>query len=427
MRLSSILSSLALAGAFALSLAGAATAQISPCFQFDNLNGACCAPTVSNLPSFPGYQSPGKAICWTNCNVSGQVKTRTILTPPVQTDCSGFQANIEVNDFFSGTVYLFGQVTLDYTRTWEEQPPIAGASPIQVWRFAAKADLKTSSPTLPGSCPVPMALGMYPTAFYYGYVDYAFDCTTGQWDTAVVLFHAGDLFINKPGISSTPAPAGGLDPNRCYAVVAPDTAANPFVPSNNLFPGGPLIGEGMRLKNNPGTVLCNTEEFLSSGFLNPFFQLCLCTIGLVPPQMSVNIFNGQGTCPDASGVPSNFQSLNLWSAFPWFHLVTTSIGHWTTMNSYPGNEVAWVDEGAFLYHDSCGFGPGLNGDSYDIMYGGSTSKGYTVSPNPIFPTSQNFKDLASNFSHGVGIPFPSPLILVGHVMPTRHLIYVNTP
>jgi hypothetical protein len=422
MNFTTLLGTLTLGG-----LAGFAAAQTSPCHQFDNLNGPCCSPTVSNLPSFPAYQSPGQAICWTNCNLSGQVKTKTILTPPVQTDCTGYQANIEVNDLNNGTVYLFGQLTLDYTRTWEEQPPIAGAAPIQVWRFTAKGDLKTSSPSLPGTCPVPKSLGLYPAAFYYGYVDYAFDCTTGNWDTAIVMYHACDLFINKPGISATPAPAGGLDPNKAYAFVAPDTAANPFVPSNNLFPGGPLLGEGMRLKTVPGTILCNTEDPITFGFLNPIFQLCLCPIALFPQQQSVGVLNGQGSCPDPTGAPGSFQSLNLWPAFPWFHLVTTSIGNWTTMNSYPGNEVAWVDEGAFLYHDPCGFGGGLNGDSYNVMYGGSTSKGYTVSPNPVFPVSQNFKDLASNFSIGVGMPFPSPLVLVGKVMPTNYLIYVNTP
>jgi hypothetical protein len=408
-------------------LAGLAAAQTSPCHQFDNLNGPCCSAAVSNLPAFPNYQSPGQAICWTNCNLSGQVKTQTILTPPIQTDCTGYQANIEVNDFNNGTTYLFGKVTLDYTRTWEEQPPVAGAFPIQVWRFAAKADLHTSSPSLPGTCPVPKALSLYPTAFYYGYVDYAFDCSTAQWETSIVMYHACDLFINKPGISATPAPAGGLDPNKSYAFIAPDTAANPFVPSNNLYTGGPLFGEGMRLKNLPGTLLCNTEDPITSGILNPIFQLCLCPISLLPMQQSVNVFNGQGLCVDSSGVAGNFQSLNLWPAFPWFHLVTTSIGNWTTMNSYPGAEVAWVDEGAFLYKDPCGFGPGLNGGSYEVMYGGSTAKGYQVSPNPVYPVSQNFKDMASNFYNGVGVPFPSPLGLVGKVMPTRHLIYVNTP
>jgi hypothetical protein len=412
----------------ALALTGFAAAQISPCFQFDNLTGPCCSPTVANLPAFPSYQSPGQGICWTNCNLSGQVKTKVFVTPPVQTSCSSYQANIEVLDFFNGTVYLFGQVTLDYTRTWEEQPPIAGASPVQVWRFAAKADLHTSSPSLPGTCPVPKALAPYPAAFYYGYVDYAFDCTSGAWDSAVVLFHAGDLFVNKPGISYTPAPATGLDPNRSFAIVAPDTAANPFVPAVNNFPGGPLISEAMRTQTILGTPLCQTEEFVIGGALVPIFQLCLCQIGLAPMQYSVGAMNGIGTCPDASGVVGNFQSLNLWPAFPWFHLVTTSIGQWTTMNSYPGAEVAWVDEGPFLYHEPCGGPPpSLGQDYYDVMYGGSTAKGYTVSPNPIYPVSQNFKDLASNFSHPVGTPFPSPLLLVGKVLPTRHLIYVNTP
>ena len=92
---------------------------------------------------------------------------------------------------------------------------------LQVWRFVVKADLSLGGTG--GGCSRPSCLPSHPTAFYYGYLDYAFDCATGQFDTVLVLFHNCDEFIHNPVFSSVP---GVFNPGRTYAIVAPDTPAN---------------------------------------------------------------------------------------------------------------------------------------------------------------------------------------------------------
>ena len=102
-------------------------------------------------------------------------------SPPAPTSCGEFIAQLTVDDT-SGIPLLSGTLILDYTRTWTEVDP-SGASR-RVWRFAVKADL-SPTPGLPASaCVVPDCippLGPHPTAFYYGYVDYALNCQTGQF------------------------------------------------------------------------------------------------------------------------------------------------------------------------------------------------------------------------------------------------------
>jgi len=396
-----------------LALAGSAAAQ---CLLPDGLTGPCWAPTQANLPAFPQEKLPGTAIHWVNCDPQPQDCIEVGISAPKETGCGAFQADLDVRSC-AGDPLLGGVLTLDYTRTWSEQAPNGY---LQVWRFVAKIDLQRTGMGAAGI--VPPCLAQWPTAFYYGYVDYARDCDSGAFASSIVLFHNCDEFIHDPFLSSTP---GVFHPGVTYALVAPSTTANPFVAGNAMAFQGPLISEAVRTIPVGGNF-CLNEEPIAQGSLTALGEGCACVFGLTPKQVTARRLLGAGICNGAGGIPSRFLSLDLSPAFPWLDVITSSIGRWTTNASYPGQEVAWVDEGAFLYHDSCAAGPGNPANYAELHYGASTEHGFPVVPSEGGPAPvTRFVDLGSNDS--LAVPGPLKLPLVGNVMPTRHLIYVNVP
>jgi hypothetical protein len=187
-------------------------------------------------------------------------------------------------------------------------------------------------------------------------------------------------------------------------------------------PGGPLVAEAMRNVNNPfAPGACTVEDRISGGSLVALGQGCFAPFAVAPPQYTIRGFQGQGSCVDAIGQSAGFQSQNIsFPVLPWIFLVTTSIGAWTNPAVFPGNERVWVDEGLFRTRDIC-----FSNEFYEIYYGASTQAGFPViSTAPITP-NYAFLDLADNYSAPVGGPYPMPIL--GHVMKTDHLIYVNTP
>ncbi len=105
--------------------------------------------------------------------------------------------------------------------------------------------------------------------------------------------------------------------------------------------------------------------------------------------------------------------------FPWFFMITTNLGTWTGVGTYPGPEAAFVNGMWMLYYDSCQVD-----DFIEVHYGGMTTRGFPVTPDSFRPwqASEQFLDTASNYSKSQG-PFPPPY--VGVVLPTLHLTYVN--
>ena len=409
-----------LTAAALLTLAPASSGQ---CFGPDGLDvGGCCQPTQAILPSFPQAAIPGLGICWNACTPAAQTNLRVSWNPPATLSCAQYTTTVTALDASTGAPLLSGPMILDYTRTWTEINPNTN-NRVQVWRFMAKADLSSLVPAgALAPCPVPTCLppaGPHPTAFYYGYVDYAQECVGGVgFESVLVLFHGCDFLPHMPGISSRP---GAFHPTTSYAIVAPHTALNPFVPANIPAPGGPLVAEAMR-KTSTAVAACVTEEFILGGDVAPFAAGCMCPPSLAVPQVTLSLFRGIGSCPDAAGVPSSFGALMLaFPTLPWPFLVTTSIGTWTGAASYPGPEVTWVDEALMKYRDSC-----VSNDFFEVFYGATTDRGWTVLPSsPIFPPTQRFKDMADNYSAPVVGAHPLPIL--GNIMRTDHLIYTNMP
>ncbi len=186
---------------------GSAGAQ---CLGPDGLSGPCWTPTPAILPQFRRIDVEGTGICWKQCDAEPQLCIDVILGVPVMTACGRYTATLLVSDC-SGNPLLSGEVVLDYTRCWFESKPGMPAETLEVYRLVAKADLALATPGVTSPCLIPACLPSEPTAFYYGYVDYAYNCDTGEIECAFVLFHNCDDFIHDTLFSSK---GGDLPPGH---------------------------------------------------------------------------------------------------------------------------------------------------------------------------------------------------------------------
>jgi hypothetical protein len=391
-----------------LFLAGVADAQ---CALPDGLQGPCCADADANLPAFPPYQMQGSALQFQACQPVAQPCVRWEFQAPAPKTCDQLALSTRVSDC-NGVPLLQGEVQLDYTRTWMEALP---DGQLQVWRFAAKGQLSLVAGAQPQPAIVPPSAVALPSIFYYGYVEYARHCQSGQWEMVSVLLHQCDHFIHGgPAFTATP---GVYHPGSSFALVGPDTAANPFVPAFAPAPGGAVVDEALRtVAQQQGP--CHTEESIV-GLLQVIGAACLCPPMVMPPQITARRLEVDGECG------SQLASLDLLSSgLPWLHLLSTSIGTWTTANAYPGPERVWLDEGPVLRTEPCA-PDGVPAVFAEILYGATTAGGFPILPQLGQPNWSNRTDLASNFSWRLGTPFNPPL--VGTVMPTRKVLYLTVP
>jgi hypothetical protein len=395
-----------IAYALAATALTAATAA-AQCLGPDGMAGPCCSVVAPTLPAFPAITLPGDAICWDSCNVGAQICTQIVLGAPVQVNCTEYTVAFQSQDC-SGNPQLKSLLNLTYTRTWTEFP-VPGTVGNQVWRFVVKADVSPSTTAF--GCQVPNCLGAHPTAFYHGYLDYAFDCVAGTWESALVLFHGCDKFQHDPLFSSRP---GVFHPGRSFALVAPSTPGNPFAPVSLTPTGGPTFFEAMRDTPDPATLACEAAETLAQGKIINLAKACACPFAFFPPQVTARHIDGTSTCG------SNFRSLSAFPTLPWFELMTTSLGTWTTSASYPGTEAVWVDEGTFLHVEACT----LSGAAElyaEIKVGATTEGGFLAAVGPV--GADRFTDLVDNYSVQLGTPILPPFF--GSVRPTNHIVYVN--
>ena len=391
-------------------LAAAAGAQ---CTGPDGFDGACCSTVTPNIPALPSFTLPGQGICWSSCTLSSQNCVVVTLQQPTATSTCGQYSSLLVIEDCTGLPLMTGTATLDYTRHWSESQ-FPGTVTHDVYRFMLKVDLAGTFSSTP-VCPVPPCVDTtaHAETFWYGYVDYALECSVLAWEPAMVLFHGCDELQHGP-LSAKP---GTFHPADSFAIVAPDTTANPFVPYGFLPmvpPSGTLTADAMRDVSTPGT--CEAKEYIVGGALSPIGSACFCPLTFFPDQTTASHFSGSSSCG------SSFFDISFWPLTPWFYFLTTGIGSWTTSASYPGPEEAYASEGLFLYNDLTCTG---SIDSYvDVMYGSMTRGGFTVVPDPAILVTDQFVDLASNYS--LLLPSTPVFPLMGEVKPTSHLIYGNT-
>jgi hypothetical protein len=413
-----MLARFASATAITLSLGFASTTALGQpfCSGPDGLAaaGACCQIVAPNLPNFVPFTIPGLGICNLNCAVSATNQLSVAVSTPALITCQEYVSLLTVTDSGSGSVMMSGKLHLTYTRTWDEISP--SGQPYQVWRFAAKADLSAVAGS-PPVCPLPRCLPPFnnqPTAFFYGYVDYASLCGTIISQNALVLVHQCDFFIHKPGFSSRP---GVFHPNENYAIVAPHSTTQPFIPSFNQVSQGPgFLGGTREVVNLPGGACFSTNP-LNSSQLSNLGGACLCIPAAFPKQHRFRSFQGSLQCPNSAGTPSYFQAITVsFPTLPWFNMVTTNVGRWAGAAVYPGQEHAWVDEGLFIQDEGC------SGQWVAIHYGGSTRNGWQIA-NPVLINGST--DLADNYTAPIGGPYGFPIL--GNIMNTDRVIFVDGP
>ncbi|MEQ8763804.1 MAG: hypothetical protein RL885_07750 [Planctomycetota bacterium] len=396
-------SSLALCAALCL-LAAPAHAQL--CAGSDNLVGPCCTNTSITLPTFPNFSFPASSTCWSACGPASINQTIQV-SAPTPLGCGSYGSAVSILDT-AGNLVLSGALTLDYSRTWEETN-FDGQS-LQVWRFVAKADFRPGPGFDATLCQSPSCLTTIGnTAFYYGHVDYALNCVTNVFESSISLFHGCDLFIHHPIASSFPGP---YHPTTSFAIVGPNTPANPFVPS--LFPpfAAPAVGGATR-RLGPGTS-CFFEEPMNLGSLGLVGQACACPLNLGGPfQYTALQFGFNGTC----NPPASSTAIGTPPPFPWIAMIAIGLGTWTGTGPgtpFPGPELVWANESFQFYSGNCSPPP-----SIDVDYGVMTEAGFPVSPNIERPwLTGRMLDIGSNYSRTTGIAPP----FVGAVNRTLHMI-----
>ncbi|MEQ8768096.1 MAG: hypothetical protein RL885_29605 [Planctomycetota bacterium] len=382
------------------------TAQAQGCLGPDNLTGPCCSTTAATLPSFPGLSFSGDGICWASCGpCSNPVDIRYDVPSFVR--CGVYKTDVFVFAPLTGS-WLIGSAHMDYTRTWEETND--DGQTLQVFRFLVKVDMTAS-----GTFVCPIASATEPTHFYHGFLDYAFNCSTGQWEPATALYHSCDVYGHNPVTSAVP---GAHHPGLSTAIVGPITTANPFSYTIEVPFSGPVVGGAMRTQTPPSSLSCSTEEPIAAGGANLGYigSACACPLSLTPPNIySAQPFSGGSTCG------SSFGSILTTLPLQWIHTISQSLGRWTGSGPgtpYPGNKKIWSNEAFYAYTEGC-----TSDLHVDMSYGVLTAEGFPVTPdlNRPWQSTSNTIDIASNFSKTTGIVPP----FNGAVFETNHLIYAN--
>jgi hypothetical protein len=335
-----------LVGAALLVLAHACPIQ-AQCFGDDGFAaGACCTTAASNLPVFPTLTVGGLGACILNCGVESQFNTQTTLAPQ-QVLCDYWLVGISIvtPTFTVGTPAGTVPLVAKYARTWTEfAGGPAGGTTLQVWRFLVNGDLTYSPSTASGpGCPIPLsALPPFSLPVHFiGNLDYALDCTTGQWQVAYTLTHLCPPESHAPFSQRfIPAAAGWL--KRTYHFVGPANFAFGLCPA----PSGPVIAEATRtslgLLNPAIPYTCLHEVPVLQGNLLDQNVNCACTDptpGPPPPRYTHQTLGAVEGCPGTVGAPiANFPGFGI--PFMPTGLRALAIGSWLPVatSTYPGNK-----------------------------------------------------------------------------------------
>ena len=107
------------------------------------------------------------------------------------------------------------------------------------------------------------------------------------------------------------------------------------------------MAESMRDLDSGIPFVCLAEERLVQGQTQPIGSACLCPLSFGSQAQQASRVSAAGTCG------SNSFTLNLFPTVPWFEMITTSIGRWSSASEYPGPEGVAVAEGLFFHIDAC--------------------------------------------------------------------------
>lgn len=317
-----------------------ARAQCGP----DGLDGGpCCAMATVNLPQIPSLSQDMRWLCFDNCQPTvNNLYCVKIGTPlPVQSGggvvCGARTIRFVVTVCGTPTVLWNGLAKAHYSRTWLEANA-AGAT-IQVWRFLLNGDFAPTAAVPNTPCDRPGCLAGFNRIYFTGYVDYALDCATGQWQAAFALDHECDGLHHAPG-TARPAPAAGFHPTRSFDMVSPGAA---FAVSSTapIQSDGPILQQAMRWNNWAASpAICVFEE-PCQGNLVAQNQFCRCVTAspaaqYISTSIQANSICGSSVNPSALG--------------PVFQ---KRVGSWTNAAAFPGVEFLLIDMGYLTHVNGC--------------------------------------------------------------------------
>jgi hypothetical protein len=311
----------------------------------DGLDGGpCCAVPNLTLPQFPGMSGDARFLCFDQCTPQLNQLYCVKLGVPIPAQLGGGLVcgsyTIRFTLFQCGTINTLwnGLVRAQYSRTWLEQTSAAGVQ-TQVWRFIISGDF-APTPTVPNTpCDRPGCFGAYQRIYFCGHIDYARDCSSGNWAVSWALSHECDG-VHHPLGGARPAPAIGLHPTRSYTMVGPGTG---FVvnPAATVQSDGPIIQQSMRWNNwATAPVICRFREPCQGNFVasNPICRCLPAALGQYVPSS----VGAQSSC--GSAVATN-------TANPTF--MQKRIGGWTVATAFPGLEFLLFDFGDMQHVNGC--------------------------------------------------------------------------
>lgn len=380
-------------------VASAAVAAFSfgQCNPNDGLSvpGACCVPVQTTLPQFPAIQYQGQGNCIRDCTPGTPWTVGISVSPPGQIFCDIFVMNVSI----AGVTPVSGLLIGKYARTWTEVSPIF--PPRQVWRFLVSGDLSYAvTATSVAPCPFPKTALGGNTVHFTGSIDYAFDCLTAQWQSAIQLTHLCAQFEHA---SWSPKPFGTpTNPDTVYAFVGP----LPFAWAPAPPPAGLLVADSERttrynLVSTPLQWDCLSDDQVVNGTLANIAPYCPCSNGPVGPaawwQQNLNF---SSVCNPVAG--GAYSGISVPPIAP-TGLAANPLGSWTGGPlAFPGSRRLWVEFGFAVSPDTC-----TGNLPFHIVTGVMTDGPLAtlVDPNGNVVTSNIFLDLQNTLVLVGGPPF----------------------
>jgi hypothetical protein len=385
----------------------------------DGLDGSlCCTPADLRLPAFAAVTQTCQFACLEQCGTRFQHNMLVEIAAPREVNRQGagvvcgvdlIRMTFKTRTTTPRTLWTV-RLRAQYARNWlASVGDPAGPPDTEVWRFLVNGSMAPSSFLLgrfgQNDCAVPPCVSQYPSPHFWGYIDFAQNCSTGAWQAAFALQHDCDMLEH----GSTSARPGTFHPVEAYVFVGP-SAGFTFDATGVPAALGTMALEDVRRnawESYPN--ICTFEESLVQGFLSQVRELCPCSGGTTAPAQYVDTaVSGSGECS------TSFQSTG--SASNPF--LQKRLGHWQLgAGSYPGDQFLLLDEGLLQYIDGC-----TGRGSLQYLKGVTTIGGFPAVRLNEIPLGSQFVDLGSaNRS-------PSDLSsVVGDKYITAYVLNLNLP
>jgi len=394
--------------AIALTLACALTsspsrAQCGP----DGLDGPCCGVANANIPFIPSITQDMRWICFDQCLPALNNLYCVKIGSPIPKSmgggqlCGVYSIRFTVTNCGAVASLYNGKCDANYQRTWLETP-VAGAAPIQVYRFLVNGDFAATAAVPNTPCDRPGCTVQYNRVYFTGYIDYALNCATNSWTAAFGLTHECDGIHHAAG-TVRPAPAAGFHPSRSFTMVSPGAtfAVNSTAPIQS---DGPIIQQAMRWNDwTTAPMICRFRE-PTQGNLIAGNQFCFCNTAGAPQYINTMV-TAQSAC-GSSVNPS-----------PIGPFLQKRIGGWTVAASFPGPEFLLFDIGRLNHVNGC---TGVN--SQEWFEGVETIGGYPATDFAGVALGRQFEDVESCNTSATN---PATRIGAGHT--PYYLLNFNLP